>query len=58
MRTGEALYKEESLGSPHLSTDQLIEAIHKHPILLERPIVITPKGARICRPAELINEIL
>ncbi len=58
MRTKEAVYQDKSLDSPHLSDEQLIEAIHDNPILLERPIVITPKGARIGRPPEAINEIL
>ena len=36
----------------------LITAMHDHPILIERPVVITPKGTRLCRPAEKLDEIL
>ncbi len=40
-------------------TDEaLIDAILAHPILLERPIVLTPKGARVCRPAETVHALL
>jgi arsenate reductase len=38
--------------------DQLIEAILAHPILMERPIVVASKGARICRPPEVVQELL
>ncbi len=58
MRKSEDIYKELSLDSPHLSQALLIETIAENPMLLERPIVITPKGARIGRPPEVINDIL
>ncbi len=38
--------------------DQILEAMVAHPILVERPIVETPKGARLCRPAETVGELL
>jgi arsenate reductase len=51
-------YDELNLGDPALTDDQLLDAIEKHPILLNRPIVVTSRGARLCRPAETVNEIL
>jgi arsenate reductase len=56
MRTKEAVFKENNLKKA--DTEALFEAIEEHPILLERPIVITEKGTRICRPPELVKEIL
>jgi arsenate reductase len=58
MRRKEAAYGELGLDDPALSDDRLIDAILAHPILIERPIVVTPKGARICRPVETLAEIL
>jgi arsenate reductase len=58
MRRKEPVYGELHLDDAALSDDQLIEAILAHPILIERPIVITGKGARICRPATRLAEIL
>lgn len=58
IRRKEAVYGELRLDDPTLSDDRLIDAILAHPILIERPIVITPKGARICRPVEKLAEIL
>lgn len=51
-------YEELGLGHLDLSDDALIDAILAHPILLERPIVITPLGARLCRPSEAVLDIL
>ena len=58
MRRKEAIYGELGLDDASLSDDRLIDAILAHPILIERPIVLTDKGARICRPATLVTEIL
>ena len=57
MRRGEAIYKELNLDGV---TDEtiLLEAIAKNSILLERPIIVTPKGAVIGRPPERVNELL
>ncbi|MGO2880403.1 MAG: ArsC/Spx/MgsR family protein, partial [Halomonas sp.] len=41
-----------------LSDDQLIDAMIAHPILINRPIVVTEKGARLCRPSERVLELL
>jgi arsenate reductase (glutaredoxin) len=46
------------LGDPSLSDDALLDAIGAYPILINRPIVVTPKGVRLCRPSETVLEIL
>jgi arsenate reductase len=51
-------YDELGLDKPKWSDDQLIDFIVKHPILLNRPIVVTSKGAKLCRPVESVLEIL
>ncbi len=51
-------YDELGLGNPALSDDGLLDAIALHPILINRPIVVTPKGVRLCRPSELVLELL
>lgn len=50
--------EELKLTDPKATEDQIIEAMIGHPILVERPIVVTPKGARLCRPVEKVDEIL
>lgn len=57
IRVREAEYKELEL-SPDTPDNELIEAMVKHPRLIERPIVVTDKGVRIARPTELIDDIL
>jgi arsenate reductase len=51
-------YDELGLGDETLSDAALIEAMHAHPVLIERPVVQSPKGSRLCRPAEWVNDIL
>ena len=51
-------YEELGLGNPELSDDALLDAIVTHPLLLERPIVTTPLGTRLCRPSEVVLDIL
>jgi arsenate reductase len=51
-------YEELGLDDPKWSDDQLIDFMEAHPILIERPIVVTDKGARLCRPSEKVQEIL
>lgn len=51
-------YQELGLGDATLSDDALLDAIEQHPILLNRPFVSTPLGARLCRPSELVLDIL
>jgi arsenate reductase (glutaredoxin) len=49
---------ELGLLDPSASDDQILDAMTAHPILVNRPIVVTPKGARLCRPAETVQELL
>lgn len=51
-------YAELGLDDPDLSDDAILDAIAAHPILLERPVVITPKGTRLCRPSEKVLDLL
>ena len=51
-------YAELGLANPNLSDDVLIDAMLQHPILINRPIVVTAKGVKLCRPSELVLEIL
>ena len=51
-------YEELRLDNPRLTDADLIAAMHEHPLLIERPVVITSKGARLCRPPERVDEIL
>lgn len=51
-------YDELGLENPALTDDQLLDALAAHPILMERPVVTTAKGTRVCRPAERLDEIL
>ena len=51
-------YDELKLDNPALSDDALIDAMVAHPILMNRPIVVTPLGARLCRPSEAVLDIL
>jgi arsenate reductase len=46
------------LGDPSLSDEALLDAIGAHPILMNRPIVVTPKGVRLCRPSEQVLDLL
>lgn len=51
-------YDELGLDNPDLSDDQLYALIAQHPVLIQRPIVATPLGVRLCRPSEVVLEIL
>jgi len=51
-------YAELGLDNISLSDDALIDAMVQHPILINRPIVVTKKGVRLCRPSELVLDIL
>ena len=51
-------YHELGLGDPSLSDDVLLDAIDAHPILMNRPIVVTPKGVGLCRPSETVLDLL
>lgn len=58
LRTKEVLYKEKGLDNPHLTDNQLIQAMLENPILIERPIVVANNKAVIGRPPENALEIL
>ncbi|MEE8156529.1 MAG: arsenate reductase (glutaredoxin) [Gammaproteobacteria bacterium] len=58
MRKNEAEYKDADLDNPNISRDALIESMHRHPILIERPIVVSGDRARIGRPPEDALEII
>ena len=58
IRSKENIYSELGLDNPTLTDAQLIDAMIAHPILINRPIVVTNKGAALCRPAEWVFELL
>lgn len=51
-------YADLDLGNPKWSDDDLLDFMMAHPILINRPIVVTPNGVRLCRPSEAVLEIL
>ncbi|MNT78842.1 Arsenate reductase [compost metagenome] len=51
-------YDELGLGDPKWNDDQLVDFMLQHPILINRPIVVTPLGTRLCRPSEAVLDIL
>jgi arsenate reductase (glutaredoxin) len=53
-----AAYAELGLDDPKWSDEELIDLMLAHPTLIERPVVVTPKGARLCRPSETVLDIL
>jgi len=58
MRRRGTSYDEMDLDDARWSDEQLIDLMLKDPVLIERPIVVTPWGTRLCRPAEKLQEIL
>jgi arsenate reductase (glutaredoxin) len=58
IREKEKLFAELGLADDSLTDDQLLDAMLAHPVLINRPFVVTPAGARLCRPAELLLEIM
>lgn len=58
LRNTEAQYKELGLSDKSLSDEVLIDAMVSHPKLINRPIVVTSKGTRLCRPEDKVLEIL
>lgn len=58
LRRRGTLYDELGLDNPALTDDQIIDAMLAQPILIERPIVVTPKATKLCRPSESVKEIL
>ncbi|MEP9354668.1 arsenate reductase (glutaredoxin) [Xanthobacter sp. KR7-65] len=51
-------FSELGLADPTLSDDALLDAMMDHPILINRPFVVSPKGVRLCRPSELVLDLL
>ncbi|GBU16506.1 MULTISPECIES: arsenate reductase (glutaredoxin) [Methylobacterium] len=51
-------FAELGLGDPALTDAQLLDAIEAHPILINRPLVVSPKGVRLCRPSEAVLDLL
>ncbi|MDI4665658.1 arsenate reductase (glutaredoxin) [Xanthobacter autotrophicus] len=51
-------YAELGLADPALTDDALLDAMMAHPILINRPLVVSPKGVRLCRPSELVLDLL
>jgi arsenate reductase len=51
-------YAELGLGDTSLSDEQLLDAMLEHPVLMNRPFVVTPLGVRLCRPSEVVLDIL
>jgi len=58
LRAKEPLAAELGLTRPDVSDDEILDAMAKHPILIERPLVETDKGVRLCRPQDRVREIL
>ncbi|WP_020179942.1 arsenate reductase (glutaredoxin) [Methylopila sp. M107] len=51
-------FSELGLGDPEVDGDRIIDAMLEHPILINRPFVFTSRGVRLCRPSEVVQEIL
>lgn len=51
-------YAELGLGDPSLTDDQLLDTIEAHPILMNRPLVVSPLGVKLCRPSEVVLDLL
>jgi arsenate reductase len=58
LRVSKSPAEELGLTDPAVSDETILEAMLKHPVLVNRPIVVTPKGIRLCRPSEVVLEIL
>jgi len=58
LRSKESLAAELGLDAPGVSDEALLDAMLAHPVLIERPFVVTPKGVRLCRPFDKVREIL
>ena len=58
IRQKDTPYEALGLGDPALTDAQLLDAMLAHPILINRPFVVTEKGVRLCRPSEIVIEIL
>lgn len=51
-------YLELGLNDPNVADDAIVDAMLAHPILINRPFVVTPMGTRLCRPSEVVLDVL
>lgn len=58
LRTKEKQVADLGLDAPAVSAERLLDAMMEHPILINRPIVVSPLGVRLCRPSELVLDLL
>ncbi len=58
LRDKETIFASLGLDKPDVSDEELLDAIEKHPVLLNRPVVVSPKGVKLCRPSELVLDLL
>jgi arsenate reductase len=58
LRAKEPLAEELGLTRPNVTDDEVLDAMVEHPVLINRPLVETEKGVRLCRPQEVVREIL
>jgi arsenate reductase len=58
LRAKEPIAEELGLTRPEVSEDEILDAMMDHPVLINRPLVVTEKGVRLCRPQDLVREIL
>ena len=58
LRAKEAIAEDLGLNRPDVSEDEILDAMMEHPILINRPLVETDKGVRLCRPQDVVREIL
>ncbi len=58
LREKDTPYAELGLADPALTDDQLLDAMMAHPILINRPIVVSPRGVKLCRPSEEVLDLL
>jgi len=58
LREKERIYADLDLANPKWTDDELLDRIEQHPVLLNRPIVVSPRGAALCRPADKVLELL
>ncbi|MCB1509768.1 MAG: arsenate reductase (glutaredoxin) [Hyphomicrobiaceae bacterium] len=58
LRENDKLFADLDLGRAGISDDEILDAIEAHPILINRPIVVSPLGAKVCRPPEIVLDML
>jgi arsenate reductase len=58
LRDKEPLAEELGLTRPEVTDDEILDAMMEHPVLIQRPLVETEKGARLCRPQEEVRQLL